>query len=430
MPVGALSSSNRSQLGYKLEGVYPLNFGVIQGGNGAKLNMLSETLNHDIKTVASKTIRSDRQVPDIVQVGASSAGGFAFEAQYKEFDPFLLGVLQANDWTAYGTNGVSAALPAITTISTVTSVTTITFTTATAGADILTGLQKGQWFTLKPPVAAAQAVKDYFLGRAFRVTLTGAAPTSTVLVLDASTPIDTAIAGTAMAAGAIISSSRAANGNVMKSYTLEVGHADMTPAVYRQYTGMIPSKVDYKLVDGDIVTGSFEFMGKSMTKPMPNTTCLGVPAEPQTFTPANATRGVFDIIEGGVSISASTFIKTMDFSIDNSLRMQTAVGVFGSAGIGAGTMQIMGKLGVYFADASLYNKFLNGAASSLSLPLLDVDGNGYVYYFPRIKYTSAKVNVGGQDQDNELAMDFQALPDTTVGSPTLGLSVVVYRVGA
>lgn len=416
----ALSSANRSQLGYKLEGVYPTNFGVPQGGNGTNLGMVSETLDFTVKTEASKTIRSDRLVPDIVQVGAQSQGGFAFEAQYREYDPFIQASLQS-DFTVYGTLGLSGALPALTFTST-----TITAGTATAGADIWTGtgLPKGAWISLIPVGTASAAVKAYFAARVFRLSKTVAA-TATVLTLDASTPINTTLAGTTMLTGAKIGSSWAYNGQTMKSYTLEVGHADITQ--FRQYTGMIMSKYDVKLSVGAIVTGTFEFMGKSFN--LLGATGQGTAVASQTFTPANATSGVFDIFENGVSISASTYIKSGEFTIDNSLRMQEAIGVFGAAGIGAGTLKVSGKLEVYFADATIYNKLLSGAASSLSIPLLDVNGNGYVYSFPLIKYTAAKVSVGGIDTDNMLSMDFEAVLDSDPLSPTFGFGLAIYRVG-
>lgn len=412
-----LSASNRSQLSYKLEGTYPANFGVLAGGNGTLVNMLSESLDYAVKTEQSKQLRQDRSVADIVQVSASSSGGFAFEAQYKEYDPFIEGVMQ-NAFTVYGTNGVSASIATL----------TMTSTTATAGAaptgnDAFTGLKKGQWIALIPPAGATQAVKDYLAGRAFRLSL-ATAPTSTVLTFDAATPFSTALGGASISAG-FVASSRVDNGNVMKSYTLEVQHGDITQ--FRQYFGMIPSKMDLKLSVGSIVTGGFEFQGKSFL--LVQATGMGTPTAAQTYTPANATRGVFDFLEGGTSLSALTFIKSADLSIDNKLRIQEAVGVFGAAGVGAGTMEIKGKLEVYFAEHTLYQKLLNGTASSLAIPLLDVAGNGYVYYFPRIKYTAAKVATGGQDQDNMLSMDFTALPDVTVGSDTLGKTVLVYRVG-
>lgn len=414
----SLSASNRSQLAYKVEGNYPTNFGVTPGGNGTLLNMTSEGLDYNIKNESSKTIRSDRQTPDTVQVSASPLGSFAFEAQYREYDPLIEGVLQ-NSFVAYGTNGVSAAIASLTLASG-----TITAGTAPTGSDAFTTLKKGQWFTVEPDVGATQAVKDYFASRAFRVS-TATAPTGTVITLDSATPINTAIAGTSLT-NAFIQSSRLSNGNTMKSFTLEVQHADISQ--YRQYKGMIPSKMDLKLSVGAIVTGSFDFIGKAAA--VAGTSSMGTPVASQTFTPANATKGVFDIFEGGSSISATTFIKSAELTIDNTLRGQEAVGVFGYAGIAAGTMKVNGKLEVYFADATMMAKFIAGSASSLTIPILDVDGNGYVYHFPRIKYTAGKVATPGLDQDNILAMDFEAFPDTVSSSDTYNMSVVIYRVGA
>lgn len=417
-----LSSSNRSQLAYKLEGAsYPTGFGVFPtAGNGTLLNMLSETFDYAVRTESSKVIRSDRQVPDIVQVSASAQGGFAFEHTYKEYDPFIQGVLQ-DDYTHFNTTGISGALPAI---SAMTS-SSITFGSSTAGTGDTSTLQKGQWFVLTPPAGATQTVKDYFKSRPFRVVVGAGTLSNTVITLDPSTPLDTAIAGSTMAVGATICTSRVSNASTMKSYSFEVGHPDI--GQYRRYSGMIVSKMDLKLSVGAIVTGSFDFMGKTFARAA--ATGMGTPTASQTFTPANAVRGVFDIIEGGSSISATTYIRSGEFTIDNGLRGQEALGVFGNAGIAAGTMRITGKVEVYFADGTMYDKLLNGSASSLCIPVLDVDGNGYVYYFPRIKYSAAKVNAGGLDQDNMLSMDWQALPDTTAGSPTLGKSVVIYRVG-
>jgi hypothetical protein len=414
-----LAASNRSQLGYKLEGVYPVNFGVPQGGNGTNLNMLSETFDYTIKNESSKTIRSDRQTPDIVQVGASSAGGFAFEAQYREYDPFIQGVMQS-DYTVFGTNGVGAPLASL-----AFTATTITASAATSGVSLWTTLNKGQWLALIPPNAASPAVKEYFAGRAFRLSATVAA-TPTVLTLDPVTPIDVTKAGNAMAAGALVGTSYAYNGQLMKSYTFEVGHGDI--GQYRQYQGMVPSKMDIKLSVGSIVTGSFDFMGKSFE--LLDASAQGAPNESQVFTPANATRGVFDIFEDGASISASTYIKSGEFSVSNTLRMQDAVGVFGTAGIGVGSFKATGKLEVYFANAVIYRKLLSGVATSLTIPLLDVNGNGYIYHFPSIKYTAAKVAVGGLDQDNMLQMDWEAKLDGNPASPTYLKTVAIYRVGA
>lgn len=413
-----LSASNRTQLAYKLEGTYPTNFGVTPAGNGENVRFTSESFDYTIKTEQSKEIRSDRQVTDIVQVSASPQGGFGFELSYKEHDDMLEAVLQGS-WTVYGTSGVSAAIATLTLTST-----TITAGAAPTGNDAFTNIAKGQWIKIVPPAGATQAVKDYLNGRVFRVS-TSTPPTLTVITLDAATTIDTSKAGTTISNGKI-GTSAVSNGTTMKSYSFEAGHLDV--GQYRLYTGMIPSKMDLKLSVGNIITGTFDFIGKGFT--ISAASNMGTPVASQTYTSINATKGVFDVLEGGTSISATTYIKSMDLSIDNSIRAQEAVGVFGNAGLAAGTLKSGGKMEVYFADATMYNKFLNGTATSISVPLLDSDGNGYVAYMPRVKYTASKLNTGGLDQDNMLSLDFTALMDTDSTSPTYQKTVVLYRVGA
>lgn len=414
-----LSSSNRTQVAYKLEGTYPTNFGVPQAGNGVLINFTGESLGFDVKNEMSKAIRSDRQVADLIQVSGSPSGGLNFELNFKDVDPWVLGAVQ-NDWTYQGTLGDSSAATGTLTFTS----TTITNSVAPTANDAYTTLTKGQWFTLAPPASATQAVKDWFNTHPLRVSST-TSPTTTVITLDAATPIATAIVTTTMAVGSVLTSARAANGTVMKSYTLEVGHLDIGN-VFRQYTGMVPSKLDLTVSSGAIVTGAVEFMGKSLN--LLATTSMGTPTAAQAFTPANATRGVWDVLENGTTISATTYVKSASITLDNSLRAQDAVGVFGNAGVGVGTFKVTGKMQVYLADSVIYAKVLSGAASSFSLPIVDIDGNGYVFQFGRIKYTSAKVNAGGQDQDNMLDVEFQAVIDNVAASPTFGSTVVVYRI--
>jgi len=413
-----LAASNRTQLAYQLEGVYPTNFGTLQVGNGKLVRITGETLDYQVKTEQSKEIRSDRQVTDTIPVGASAQGGFGFEMSYREFDWAIEGIAQ-DVYTVYGTNGVSAAIASVTLAAG-----TITAGVAPTGNDAFTILTKGQWFTIKPAAGASQTVKDYFYSRAFRVSTT-VAPSTTVITLDASTQINTAIAGTSLP-GSFVCSSVLTNGNTMKSYSLEVGHLDI--AQFRQYTGMIASKMDIKIGVGSMITGTFDFMGKMMA--IAAVTGMGTPTASQGFTPANAVKGIFDIFEGGSSITTTTYIKSADISLDNTLRAQEAVGVFGNAGVAAGTIKATGKLEVYFADAVMYNKFLNNTETSMSIPVLDTAGNGYVIYFPRMKYTSGKVNSSGLDQDDMLSMDFQALMDNVPTSATYQKTYAIYRVGA
>ena len=416
-----LSSSNRTQARYKLEGLYPTNFGtLVTAGNGTNVNMTGESFNFDFKTEMSKNLRSDRGIASHVQVGASAAGDLNVEHIYREYDPFYEAVL-GSQFVAYGTDGVSAAIASLTATSN-----TLTAGAAPTGNDAFTTLHKGQWFSIIPAAGASAAIKAYLKKRVFQISKT-TAPTSTVITLEAATPIDTAIISAALTT-AQISSSRCYTGTSMWSYNIEIGHEDISR--FRQYIGMIPGKLNFKLSVGAIVSGAISFMGRSMVTPLATATSMGTPVSAQPFVSANATQGIFDIIEGGTSITASTYIKSADITIDGSLRMQDAVGVFGTAGIAPGTFKIGGTLEVYFADSTVYNKFLAGTATSLAIPILDVDGNGYVYYFPNFIYTSGKVNASGLDQDNTLSLSFECDFDNVATSATFGKMMAIYRVGA
>ncbi len=134
-----LSASNRTQVAYKLEGSYPTNWSVLQGGNGNLVRITGETLDYTQGTEQSKELRSDRQVTDTITVSASSQGGFNFEMSYREFDWILEGIAQST-YTEYGTAGVSASIATLTLASS-----TITAGAAPTGNDAFTTLHKGQW---------------------------------------------------------------------------------------------------------------------------------------------------------------------------------------------------------------------------------------------------------------------------------------------
>lgn len=417
-----LSTSNRTQAAYKLEGQYPTNFGAkMTSGNGTNVSMTGESLNFDFKTEMSKNLRADRGITSHVQVGASAAGDLNVEHIYREYDWAMEAVL-GNQFVPYGTDGVSAAIASITATAN-----TLVATVAPTGADAFNTINKGQWFSIIPDAGATQAVKDYLKSRAFQASLTVAPGTPSTTITLQGNQIDTAIISAALT-NAKISTSRCYTGTNMWSYNIEMGHQDISR--FRQYLGMIPGKINWKLSVGSIVNGTISFMGKSMVNPLPATTIMGTPVAQQPFVSANATRGVFDILEGGASVTATTYIKSADITIDGSLRMQDAVGVFGTAGIAPGTFKVTGTLEVYFADSTIYNKFLAGTQTSLCIPILDVDGNGYVYHFLNFIYSTVKVNAQGQDQDNMLSMTFECDIDTNTASPTYGKTMAVYRVGA
>lgn len=397
----SLATSNRAQLRYILESA----FGTIPGvGNPNNLRMTGESLAFAIGSDTSKEIRSDRQVTDLVLTSASASGGFNFELSYKEFDTLMQAALMGT-WAEYGTAGVgaTAALDLNSTAG------TITWSVAPTGANALSGLAVGQWFRLTAPSDAAD-------GAYLKV----ASKTSTAITVDAATPLPGSGTRSAVA-GCKIATSRLANGTTERSFTIERALEDVNQ--FFAYRGMTASKLSMSFASGSIVTGSFDFLGKDSVR-ADATQLPGTPVASQTYDVMNAVSGVGNILENGSAISG-TFIKSLKFDLDNKLRGRDAIGTLGSVSIGPGTLAVEGDMEVYLADGTLYDKFINNTATSITWSAKDGSGNGYVLQFPKVKFKDAKVQAGGLDQDVMLSVPFTALMDATTGK-----TILVDRLGA
>lgn len=375
-------------------------------GNSWNLRVTGESFNFDNKKEMSKELRSDRQIGYAVPVSAGATGGFNFHLNYGEYDPEIESVLQGT-WTVFGTNGVGATFTADFTS------TTITASVATSGSSIFTNLQKGQWFRLLAPSHANN-------GQVVRVSSV-TAPTSTVITLDATTPL---AVGTAVA-NCAVQASRVSNGVTQTSLSYEKEFPDV--AQFLVFRGMTPGKLNLNFVAGALTDGSFEFMGKNSTRGV-TTFMPGTAVASRTFDIMNGATGVGQLYEGGVSLS-STFIKSLNLTLDNVQRSQEAIGTLGYIGIGSGTVQVKATMEVYFSDGSLYDKFVANTYTSLTVGSVDAAGNGYVVSMPRVILTSAKIVAGSKDADLMASFELMALSDDANAVVGLRKTIFIDRFG-
>jgi hypothetical protein len=143
---------------------------------------------------------------------------------------------------------------------------------------------------------------------------------------------------------------------IPQSFSLETGFEDVSQ--FWQTDGLRVGTFSYNIASNAILTGSFGFNGRQTKRQ--GVTKLG--AAPYTVlettsTPvANATVNVGAIKINGEELS--TAIKTITISGNNALRDQNAVGHKFPAGIGAGRLEVTGNLEAYFADGTLWDKFI------------------------------------------------------------------------
>lgn len=399
-----LASANRAALGYIAEST----FGTTPGAGTAKnIRFTGESFSYDLSKEMSKEIRDDRQLSDAITVDATATGGFNFELSYREYDAFLQGAL-FSDFVVYGTDGVG------TTATVDFTATTITNTgAALTGANAYTVLQGGQWFRVVAPAHANDGV--------FCRVSTSVAPTTTVITVDASTPLATGTGVTSVA----LQTSRLTNGVTQKFFSIERSMSDVTQ--FMLYRGMCVSKMDWKIAAGALSEGSFEFMGKDMVRA--GTT--GLPSAlgaSQTFKIQNGVTSVGQLWEGTAPTGIS--IKSIDMSIENNLRSQTAIGTLGAVGIGVGTFRPSGSFEAYFENGNLYDKFLDDEYTQIIVGTQDALGNGYVVTMPRVALMTAKVMAGSKDSDIMAQFTFEALADESNATAALRQTMFIDRVGS
>jgi hypothetical protein len=411
----AFASANLTQLRYKTEA----SFGTTPAGNGKNIRCTdTSNLTFALTTDTSKEIRSDRQVTDSVLTGASATGSIPFELSYREYDPFMEATLQGTwgvqtKWdgtagTAWGTDGVGAAIPTSATISLDVDHHVLTAGGATSGSSIFTNLAKGQWVRLSGSSIAGQNIIA-------QVSKTEA-PTATELHFEGLPFVGALGDG---GAAVKVNTFRLSNGTTQRSFSIEREHADITQ--FFLFRGMTAGKMSMSFQSGSIVTGSFDFTGKDSVRD--GATQMGTPTASLTYGIMNAVAGVGHVYEDGVALT-NTSIKSLSLDLDNSLRAQDAIGTLGAVGIGSGTCMVSGSMEVYLADGALYDKFVANENTSLSWSATDTEGNGYVFTLPNVKLKDVKVTGGSQNTDAMLSVSFDGLMD-----PVLLKTLVIDRVG-
>lgn len=199
-------------------------------------------------------------------------------------------------------------------------------------------------------------------------------------------------------------------GTTRKSFTVEEQALDITQ--YRVYTGLLVDKADFTIPASGIVTAKFDVIGKDQSALSGTTidsdTIYTAPAVKAPFTD-NGTSGF--VKEGG---SAVGYVTNLTFNVDNNHTKNFAVGSNVIRDLTTSMAKVTGTVTVFFEDAVMYNKFVNGTASSIDVKL-DDGTNQLEFFFPNVKYTGATKTINGSGPIS-LAMPFKALFDTTTGS--------------
>lgn len=158
---------------------------------------------------------------------------------------------------------------------------------------------------------------------------------------------------------------------------------------FRLFTGMSVSTLNVSIAPNQMVTGTFDMVGKTMTQAATTASTGGAPTASSTNAPFDSYSGTIE--DGG---SGLAIVTSLDFSLTNSFAPTFVIGSDSAQQLEFGRAIVEGTITVYYEDATLINKFLNETESSLSVSVDDPTGaNSYTFDFPRVKYNGASVPV-------------------------------------
>ncbi len=121
-------------------------------------------------------------------------------------------------------------------------------------------------------------------------------------------------------------------------------------------------------------------------------------------------RGVNPVDSAGLN-----FVLQATIEINNNLRRQPAVGVFGAAGLGVGEFSVTGTLSTYFDNDDILQEILNNDETTLDIITQGGDGRSMVFDMPRIKFSGGAPDVPGKNQDVTLPGTYQAILSQVFG---------------
>ena len=207
-------------------------------------------------------------------------------------------------------------------------------------------------------------------------------------------------------------------GSTPKFFTMEDGALDID--YYRAFTGCHVGGASFSMAPNQMVTASFDVIGKDMTigqvsKSQASDGTENTPSASSSNAPFDSYSG--DVREGGTGSSdVINLVTSLEFSITNNLSPTFVIGSDAAQAINAGRAVVEGTVTVYYEDDTLINKFLDETETSLQVSVDDPTGsNPYTFNFPRIKYNGASVPLA-DESSRLITLPFVSLYDSSEGT--------------
>lgn len=206
-------------------------------------------------------------------------------------------------------------------------------------------------------------------------------------------------------------------------FAVERRFEDHSPITRELFLGMALNNLNINLSPQAIAVGSLTWFGFN------SAVSDNSPSYPELYAalPTDQAAEQFDVYNTSsdigrlgrgvdpVDAAGLNFVLESTIEINNNLRRQPAVGVFGAAGIGVGELSVTGTLSTYFDNDEILQIILTNQETTLDLITQGGDGRSMIFDMPRIKFSAGAPDVPGKNQDVTIPGTYQAILSATYG---------------
>lgn len=202
-------------------------------------------------------------------------------------------------------------------------------------------------------------------------------------------------------------------GVLTPSFSVEKAFEDLGKFV--AFSGMRVGQASLNIAYGEILTGSFQFMGNGATTPASTLVGAGTVAPATTTDVMNATSDIGTVTIDGVSTGIC--INSMTLDINNNMRETTCIGKEFANDVKYGSASITGSVELYLSAEvfDLYQNVLDNTSVALTYTI-DDGTYSYTFLLPNVKLSGDTPAAGGKDNDVMLSLTYSALYDATEGT--------------
>lgn len=195
------------------------------------------------------------------------------------------------------------------------------------------------------------------------------------------------------------------NGTTQKSFTIEKTFENGATDQYHRLVGAVANTMKLSMQAGQIVTGSFGFVGKGM-----NAATSAIASS--SYTAAN-TNPVINAASNFASLAITGVtgpeLTALNINVTNNLRQQQVIGSVQARGISTGRFEVTGDMTLYFESEEAYALFLAATSANLSFVIGGASSKKYQFDVDTIKFETMEIVAGGNDQDVMIQATFRGL---------------------